>query len=205
MRARALASTPEDLRVEYVEGRAEHLPLSENSCALITAATSASWFDRTAFYQEVQRVLRPRGLLAIVQNRRCFWESAPLEALETLLEDTVPGYRRRTHYDPAGGFSQTDYASELASNGAFSRVITRNWRWSQRMTSAQFASLGMTLTVAQEGARRIGKAQLEKKLGALTSKFADRLAVLEVPFVTELTMATATGCVRVRNGGRALR
>jgi ubiquinone/menaquinone biosynthesis C-methylase UbiE len=49
----------------YVCARAEQVPLASYSLDLITVAQAAHWFDLPRFYQEVDRMLRPNGVLAL--------------------------------------------------------------------------------------------------------------------------------------------
>jgi SAM-dependent methyltransferase len=58
------AATP-DARVEYRVSPAEASGLAPASVDLVTVAQALHWFDRAAFYGEVRRVLRERGLLAV--------------------------------------------------------------------------------------------------------------------------------------------
>ncbi|CAK8680118.1 putative methyltransferase DDB_G0268948 [Clavelina lepadiformis] len=51
--------------VEYLVGRAEELPFQKMSVDLVTAAMSAHWFDLPSFFEEVSRVLKPGGCMAI--------------------------------------------------------------------------------------------------------------------------------------------
>jgi len=51
--------------VEYRVEPAESVTLSAGSVDLVTAAASAHWFDLAAFYREVDRVLRPGGVIAV--------------------------------------------------------------------------------------------------------------------------------------------
>ena len=51
--------------VEYVEGSAENLPVETGTVDLVTTNTAAHWFDLPQFFQEVKRVLKPSGCLAI--------------------------------------------------------------------------------------------------------------------------------------------
>lgn len=52
-------------RVEYVQA-AERAPLlAGGSVDLVTVAQAVHWFDRPTFYAEVQRVLRPEGVIAV--------------------------------------------------------------------------------------------------------------------------------------------
>jgi SAM-dependent methyltransferase len=52
-------------RVEYLVAAAEACPLSNDSVDLITVAQAVHWFDRPGFYQQVRRVARPGGALAV--------------------------------------------------------------------------------------------------------------------------------------------
>ena len=51
--------------VEYVEGSAENLPIETGTVDLVTTNSAAHWFDLPQFFQEVERVLKPSGCLAI--------------------------------------------------------------------------------------------------------------------------------------------
>lgn len=51
--------------IDYQVGRAEQSDFEECSVDLITVAQSIHWFDLKAFYTEVNRVLKPNGVLAI--------------------------------------------------------------------------------------------------------------------------------------------
>ncbi len=44
---------------------AESTPLADNSLDLITVAQAFHWFKAEAFYQEVKRVLKPQGIIAL--------------------------------------------------------------------------------------------------------------------------------------------
>lgn len=51
-------------KVEYRVAPAEKSGLPDSSIDLITVATAIHWFDHAKFYQETNRVLKPRGILA---------------------------------------------------------------------------------------------------------------------------------------------
>lgn len=48
------------------QGPAEELPFGPGEVDLVTAMTAAHWFDRQKFLAEADRVLRPRGCLALL-------------------------------------------------------------------------------------------------------------------------------------------
>lgn len=52
-------------RIIYRVEPAEETSLEPHSVDLVTAATAAHWFDLDRFYQEVRRVLKPGGVVAV--------------------------------------------------------------------------------------------------------------------------------------------
>ena len=52
-------------RVTYKICPAEHTPFPDQSFDLITVATAFHWLDQERFFQEVERVLKPKGVLAV--------------------------------------------------------------------------------------------------------------------------------------------
>lgn len=54
--------------IEYRDAAAEALPLDDISVELITVGLAWHWFDAAAFLSEAQRVLQPRGWLAVYNN-----------------------------------------------------------------------------------------------------------------------------------------
>lgn len=52
-------------RVEYHEAAETATMLADGSVDLVTVAQAVHWFDRPKFYREVQRVLRPDGVVAL--------------------------------------------------------------------------------------------------------------------------------------------
>jgi SAM-dependent methyltransferase len=52
--------------IHYSIAQAEHPPFADHSMNLITVAQAIHWFDFDAFYAEVQRILKPGGVFAII-------------------------------------------------------------------------------------------------------------------------------------------
>jgi ubiquinone/menaquinone biosynthesis C-methylase UbiE len=52
-------------KVHYSICPAEHTPFADQSFDLITVATAVHWFDPEQFHREVERVLKPGGVLAV--------------------------------------------------------------------------------------------------------------------------------------------
>ncbi|KAM4609283.1 putative methyltransferase [Polymixia lowei] len=52
--------------ITYRQCAAEELPFGDSSVDLVTAMSAFHWFDRPRFLQEAQRILKPRGCLALL-------------------------------------------------------------------------------------------------------------------------------------------
>ena len=52
-------------KINYIVSPAEHTPFKNQSFDLITVALAIHWFDQEKFFQEVERVLKPKGILAV--------------------------------------------------------------------------------------------------------------------------------------------
>ena len=53
-------------RIHYAQGAAEDSRLPSHSFDLITVGQAVHWFDHPRFYREVNRVIKPGGLLALM-------------------------------------------------------------------------------------------------------------------------------------------
>ncbi|XP_077861677.1 putative methyltransferase DDB_G0268948 [Saccoglossus kowalevskii] len=51
--------------IEYKLGSAENIPVADSTVDLVTSATASNWFDEQHFYNEVDRILKPNGCVAI--------------------------------------------------------------------------------------------------------------------------------------------
>jgi SAM-dependent methyltransferase len=67
MRAQLVAATP---GVEALDGTAEAIPLPDDSVDAVTSAQAFHWFDTARALDEITRVLRPGGGLALFWNER---------------------------------------------------------------------------------------------------------------------------------------
>jgi SAM-dependent methyltransferase len=63
--AAMLAQAPQHPRIEYRVAPAQESGLESQSADLITVAQALHWLDLAQFYAEVDRVLRPDGVLAV--------------------------------------------------------------------------------------------------------------------------------------------
>lgn len=63
--ATQIDSATQRRNIEYRVAPAERSGLDDHSVDLVAVAQAVHWFDRTRFWAEARRVLRPRGLIAI--------------------------------------------------------------------------------------------------------------------------------------------
>lgn len=91
MRARLAAAQPE---AQVLEGSAEALPLKDASVDVLVCAQAFHWFAHRAALEEIHRVLKPGGKLALVWNlrdARVPWV-ARLDAIVNALQADTPRY-----------------------------------------------------------------------------------------------------------------
>lgn len=87
-------------RVLFAAAQAEHAPLADGSCDLVTVAQALHWFDRPAFYRELERVLVPGGLFACWSYNFCHAEpeiEPLLLRLRAAIEDDWPAGREHVN------------------------------------------------------------------------------------------------------------
>lgn len=91
--AEQVVSAPLHPRVQYRVASAEHSELESQSVDMVTVAQSLHWFDIKAFYVEVDRVLKPGGILAVwTYNVQSLEDLALNEIVRRFYSDTVGPY-----------------------------------------------------------------------------------------------------------------
>lgn len=74
--------------IEILEGTAESIPLLDNSVDAVTVAQAFHWFQPEEATAEIYRILRPRGGIALIWNRRDL-----NQPLQKAVHDIVIPYR----------------------------------------------------------------------------------------------------------------
>lgn len=94
------------LLVEIVDAGAESIPLGEGSVDLVTAFQAFHWFDPARSLTEAHRILRTRGLLALVWNERDDERDPFTAAYRTIVREASgnhPAESRMEHVGPLYG------------------------------------------------------------------------------------------------------
>ena len=86
---RQIAEAPAHPRVSYRRAPAERSGLPDESVDLVTVAQALHWFDLTRFYDEVARVLRLGGALAV-------WSYGETELPDPRLTESLRHFDRET-------------------------------------------------------------------------------------------------------------
>ena len=92
MRSRLAAALP---GVQLLDGVAEDIPLEDGSVDAATVGQAFHWFDGDQALREIHRIVRARGSLAVVYNRRNLEDPlhAGIEAIISPLRGQTPGHR----------------------------------------------------------------------------------------------------------------
>ncbi|MEM7292967.1 MAG: class I SAM-dependent methyltransferase [Pseudomonadota bacterium] len=90
--AQQIEQSIESSRVEYRIATAEASGLDDHSVDLVTVAQAAHWFDHDAFAAEVQRVLRPGGVIALWAYELERVASDIDVVIDRLYDDILEGY-----------------------------------------------------------------------------------------------------------------
>ncbi|MGH9279466.1 MAG: class I SAM-dependent methyltransferase, partial [Acidimicrobiales bacterium] len=113
MRAELAGVLPE---VEAVEGTAEAIPLGDGTADAVTVAQAFHWFDGARALDEIHRVLRPQGGLAMLWNVR----DRTVEWVNRLADITEP-------YADAPRYRTGEWREAFATTEAFTTLEGRRY------------------------------------------------------------------------------
>ncbi|GHB46974.1 hypothetical protein GCM10007094_40450 [Pseudovibrio japonicus] len=126
--------------ISWHQSSAEKLPFKDAAFHMITVGQAAQWFDRSKFYKEARRVLRPNGYLVIIENNRLLEGSAFIDAYETLIETHNSTYFRN--------YRQFNYAHEMKKAG-FAETNLQRFPWSRSMSRDDFIEMAKSSSKVQ--------------------------------------------------------
>ncbi len=88
--AEQIAEAEQASNVRYSVSPAEKIAADDNSVDLVTVAQAIHWFDHEAFFKEVDRVLKPNGIVA-VWGYQLIYSDSPLDAIVEKLHTDIVG------------------------------------------------------------------------------------------------------------------
>jgi ubiquinone/menaquinone biosynthesis C-methylase UbiE len=109
-----------------LEGRAEAIPLPDESADAVVVAQAFHWFDQPVALREIARVLRPGGMLGLVWNIR---------------DDGTEWVARLTELIGSEGDSDDDEAAVIRASGLYGPVEESEWRWEQPLDRTRLLDL----------------------------------------------------------------
>lgn len=174
----ARRTTPPASEISWVRGSAESLPFTTSCAQVVLAAQAVQWFDRPAFYTEAVRVLRPGGILAVLQNNREWQRSEFLNAYETLLEQYSPGYSR--------SYRSFDVLAEFRQMSGLTPPERLECRWVRTVTNSEFVGLSLSSTKMKAAIDHVGSELMRAELDRLISSHANAGNEVAIPYVSEL-------------------
>jgi ubiquinone/menaquinone biosynthesis C-methylase UbiE len=110
--------------VAVYDGTAEAIPLPDRSVDVVTVAQAFHWFDAPAALEEIARVLKPGGGLAILWNERD--ESKPWVAEMSRII--------RWHERTVSRYQHVAWAEVVAESGRYTPLQEATMAWEQEMT-----------------------------------------------------------------------
>lgn len=157
---------------------AEATGLGEASCDVVVAAQAWHWFDDALVQDEVLRILRPGGVLAVVAN---------------YLDTSVPWVHRLTRIMRAGDVYRPGWTPPVDPQ-RFGAWSTRESRWERAITPGEIRTLSTTLSSwlsADEPARERRRANLDWYLDEHLELPADQ--PVQLPYLSVLHTSVLPG------------
>jgi ubiquinone/menaquinone biosynthesis C-methylase UbiE len=161
--------------IEVLDGTAEAIPLADGSVDVVTVAQAFHWFDFDKALDEIRRVLRPGGGLAILFNQRDEREPWVAEMNEVI----------QWHTRTVSRYQTTDWIGLL--NGAgFAGVGVATVEWTQPVTRELLASRVRSVSYVADEPADVQQDYVDRVL-ALVEGFPESFSL---PYVTHVWFGT---------------
>ncbi|CAM9359053.1 unnamed protein product [Hapterophycus canaliculatus] len=152
MREQFVAAVP---GVRVVKGTGESIPLPDSSARALIAAQSFHWMSSHATLHEVQRVLVPGGVFALLWNTRDYtvpWVRALEDIIDPFYGDDVPrqqggGWRQPFLDLQARSVDGEAEGEERQRPGFFGSMTEHHFKHSQMLTPEQLDSRMRSISV----------------------------------------------------------
>lgn len=164
--------------VEVIEGTAEHIPLPDASVDVVTVAQAFHWFDAGPALEEIARVLRPGGGLALLWNERDEAEAWVAEMSRLI----------RWHERTVSRYQHTDWAEIVASSGRFTQLQERVVSWEQPLTHALLAERVRSISYVAA----MPEPERERLAGEVVALVARRVEPVPLPYLCRVQWARKT-------------
>jgi ubiquinone/menaquinone biosynthesis C-methylase UbiE len=161
---------------EVVDGTAEEIPLPDGSVDVVTVAQAFHWFDAQRALNEIARVLRPGGGLAILWNERDE-STAWVAEMSRLI---------RWHERTVSRYQHTAWADVVAASGRFGPLEERVVRWDQSITRELLAERVRSISYVAV----MPEPERERLAAEVVSLVARRPEPFPLPYLCRVQWAT---------------
>jgi SAM-dependent methyltransferase len=163
--------------VIWIAGKAEATGLSSTSVDVVLCAQSFHWFQNREALAEFARILKPRGRLALMWNRRSRIDRLTAGYRQAIIDVGGEVVAERMPFDP----------TVVGASGLFTPVERHVWPNEQRVTLDGLIGRARSASyVPKEGPA--GERLLEL-LRALHAHYADATGMVRLVYETELYLS----------------
>jgi len=165
-------------KIKYSVSPAEHTPFADQSMDLVTVATAVHWFDQKNFFREVDRVLKPKGVLAIWGYSFFEIEPAVDELINKVLLEPIQPFWTEGNRQVMSGYPNLSLPFDEISNSP-TFAIKVEW------TLQQFLAYVCTWSAVKRYITEVGTdpvSELESQLRTIWSE-PDQTKPIHMPLV----------------------
>jgi ubiquinone/menaquinone biosynthesis C-methylase UbiE len=184
--AEQIASAPRRDNVEYRIALAEQSGLPDKSVELITVAQALHWFNHERFFNEVRRVLKPGGVLAVWVYATNLLEDDRVNAIVQDYYSTVVG----PYWPPERKMTEEGYSTIILP---FSEVKTPSFRMEARWRLDQLLGYFSTWSATNRYIKAKGGNPLEPLRETLAEVWGEPDATRLVVWPLTLRVARTSG------------
>jgi len=183
MRQTAVSQSTSLPNLAYLKSPAEALPFNAAAVDAVLVAQAVHWFDRPRFYAEAARVLRPGGILGLIQNNRNWRESPFLADYETILESYGQDYSR--------DYRSFDLKAELSAVPGLSFRERVSSSSVHTFPKQNFVDWSFSSSKMQACVRKSGENKMRSLLQELVDRYFEDEKVVEILYESELFLGCA--------------
>ncbi|MFY2762485.1 class I SAM-dependent methyltransferase [Arenimonas sp. MALMAid1274] len=165
-------AAPADDRIHWRVEPAEHCSLPDHSADLVTVAQAYHWFDHARFNAEVQRVLRPGGVVALWTYGASHVDAAVDAVFAQLYEHTLGDYWPPERRHVENGYRELPFPYDPLPAPRF--AMSAAW------TLPQFLAYLSSWSASQRYLRETGRDAVAEAADAFAQAWGEASAVREV-------------------------
>ncbi|MDL2408594.1 methyltransferase domain-containing protein [Rhizobium calliandrae] len=190
---REIASATGAGGTRYLDGQSSAIPFADGCAAVVAAASALHRFDRDAFYAEAARILRPDGILMIIDNLPRPWGSRFHSEYLAYQEAEVPAYRRGRNSDGFGGYIDLDPIGDLKGLPQFADVSYGLWPFDDDLDHERLMALVQSSSINQSVMASIGRDVFLDRIQGLYRNHVDTNGMVQMSFVTTAVYGRRSG------------